>query len=119
MSDKSPAPGTHLRVTDEMILAGCIAAYGEGFADWPKRSKDDGVSMVSKVINASLAGTQGAQKCDFRGLALELLQALCGELRLNRGTHQDLINRARAELSTPSPASMDAALSTPSDSEEV
>jgi hypothetical protein len=33
------------------------------------------------------------------GLALELLEALCKELRLNRGEHQDLINRARAALS--------------------
>jgi len=44
-----------MEVTNEMIEAGCIAAYGEGFVNWPPRAKDDGVSMVSKVLTAALA----------------------------------------------------------------
>lgn len=99
----TPSPETHVRATDEMVMAGCIAAYGDEFQNWPERSISDGKMMVSKVLRAALVGDQEARQTNLHGLATELLQALCGELRLNRGTHQELINRARAELSTPSP----------------
>lgn len=41
--------------TDEMVTAGCIAAYGEGFLNWPENSIRDGKMMVSRVLRAALA----------------------------------------------------------------
>ncbi|ANL02639.1 hypothetical protein [Rhizobium phage RHEph18] len=42
-------------VTDEMVMAGCIAAYGEGFLNWPDNSIRDGKMMVSRVIRSAIA----------------------------------------------------------------
>lgn len=48
--------GKHsLLVTDEMVTAGCIAAYGKDFPNWPDNSIHDGKMMVSEVLRAALS----------------------------------------------------------------
>lgn len=68
--------------------------YGQAFS----------ISACHDLLNV-LKDVTPSPQTNLRELALELLHALCGELRLNRGSHQDLINRARAVLNTPSPQS--------------
>jgi len=69
-----------MEVTKEMIEAGCIAAYGEGFVNWPPRAKDDGVSMVSKVLTAALAVAPGVEETAAPSIHVEPLAPLETEL---------------------------------------
>lgn len=49
-------------ITDEMVMAGCIAAYGEEFQKWPENSIHDGKVMVSKVLCAALPAAPAKQE---------------------------------------------------------
>ncbi len=49
-------------ITDEMVMAGCIAAYGKDFQEWPENSIHDGKVMVSKVLRAAVAAAPAKQE---------------------------------------------------------
>ncbi len=49
-------------ITDEMVMAGCIAAYGKDFQEWPENSIHDGKVMVSKVLRAAIAAAPAKQE---------------------------------------------------------